>query len=54
MVISVSSECENNIKGESQLDLSKYPPALEFPPTHATFWEEHLFISDHGDSPKVI
>ena len=28
-------------------------PEDHFHLTHHTFWEEFLFVSDHGDSPKV-
>ena len=25
-----------------------------FDRSYNTFWEEHLYLSDHGDAPKVL
>ncbi len=38
--------------GDSEFRQDHYSPSEETARVHATYWEEHLFISEHGDAPK--
>ena len=41
-----------NLHGDCEFEQSLFSPVEETERTHATYWEEHIFISEHGDAPK--
>ena len=34
-------------------DYDEIPDLATTQPSYCTYWEEHIFVSDHNDSPKV-
>ena len=44
-----------NIEGSKHLSPGKYDEVQDISPlpNYCSFWEEHIFVSDHNDSPKV-